>query len=97
MPTSELLPDFRRDYARLTEEQKKAFRLAVKKFVIDLRRGSFRGSLRVKPMQDNPNIFEMTWEGQDGRATFDYGPEQRPGEKHIRWRRIGGHEIFARP
>lgn len=97
MPTSELLPDFRRDYARLTEEQKKAFRLAVKKFVIDLRRGSFRGSLRVKPMQDNPNIFEMTWEGQDGRATFDYGPEQRPGEKHIRWRRIGGHEIFDRP
>ena len=97
MPTSELLPDFRRDYARLTEEQKKAFRLVVKKFVIDLRRGSFRGSLRVKPMQDNPNIFEMTWEGQDGRATFDYGPEQRPGEKHIRWRRIGGHEIFDRP
>ena len=97
MPTSELLPDFRRDYARLTEEQKKAFRLVVKKFVIDLRRGSFRGSLRVKPMQDNPNIFEMTWEGQDGRATFDYGPEQRPGEKHIRWRRIGGHDIFDRP
>ena len=96
MPTSELLPDFRRDYARLTEEQKKAFRLVVKKFVIDLRRGSFRGSLRVKPMQDNPNIFEMTWEGQDGRATFDYGPEQRPGEKHIRWRRIGGHDIFDR-
>ncbi|HEX5547301.1 MAG TPA: hypothetical protein VFX24_07810 [Ktedonobacterales bacterium] len=97
MPTSELLPDFHRDYANLTDAQKRAFRLAVKKFVIDLRRGSFRGSLRVKPMQDNPNVFEMTWEGQDGRATFDYGPEQRPGEKHIRWRRIGGHEIFDRP
>jgi hypothetical protein len=97
MPTNELLPDFRRDYAKLSEAQKKAFRLAVKKFVIDLRRGSFQGSLRVKPLQDNPNIFEMTWEGQDGRATFDYGPEQRPGEKHIRWRRIGGHDIFARP
>jgi hypothetical protein len=97
MPTSELLPDFRRDYAKLSELQKKAFRAAVKKFVIDLRRGSFRGSLRVKPMQDNPNIFEMTWEGQDGRATFDYGTAQRPGEKHIRWRRIGGHEIFDRP
>ncbi|HEX5439893.1 MAG TPA: hypothetical protein VFW76_03350 [Ktedonobacterales bacterium] len=97
MPTSELLPDFHRDYAKLTEAQKKAFRQAVKKFVIDLRRGSFRGSLRVKPMQNNPNIFEMTWEGEIGRATFDYGPEQRPGEKHIRWRRIGGHEIFDRP
>jgi hypothetical protein len=97
MPTNELLPDFRRDYAKLTEAQRKAFRLAVKKFVIDLRRGSFRGSLRVKPMQDNPNIFEMTWAGQDGRATFDYGPEQRPGEKHVRWRRIGEHDIFDRP
>lgn len=85
MPTSELFADFRRDYAKLTEAQKKAFRQAVKKFVIDLRAGGpFRANLRVKPMQDNPNIFEMTWEGQDGRATFDYGPTQRPGEKHIR-------------
>jgi hypothetical protein len=97
MPTSELLPDFRRDYASLTEAQKKAFRLAVKKFVIDLQRGSFRGSLCVKPMQDNPNVFEMTWEGQDGQATFDYGSEKRPGEKHVRWRRFGGYEIFDRP
>lgn len=98
MPTSELLPDFRRDYARLTEDQKKTFRLAVKKFVIDLRRGgAFRGSLRVKPMQGHPGIFELTWEGEDGRATFDYGSEQRPGEKHVRWRRIGGHEIFQTP
>ncbi len=97
MPTSELLPDLHRDYAKLADAQKRVFRLAVKKFVVDLRRGSFRGSLRVKPMQDNLNIFEMTWEGEDGRATFDYGPEQRPGEKHIRWRRIGGHEIFDRP
>lgn len=98
MPTSELLPEFRRDYAKLTEGQKKAFRAAVKKFAIDLRQGdNIRGSLRVKPMQDNPNIFQMTWEGQDGRATFDYGPIQRPGEKHVRWRRIGGHDIFANP
>ena len=97
MPTSELLPDFRRDYGRLTPAQKQAFRRAVKKFVIDLRSGSFRGSLRVKPLQDHPNIFEMTWEGDDGRATFDYGPVQRPGEKHVRWRRIGGHEILDHP
>ncbi|HEV2237528.1 MAG TPA: hypothetical protein VGR57_12770, partial [Ktedonobacterales bacterium] len=40
MPTSELLPDFRRDYARLGDAQKQAFRAAVKKFVIDVRRGS---------------------------------------------------------
>ena len=97
MPTSELLPDFRRDYARLNDAQKKAFRLAAKKFVVDLRHGSFRASLRVKPLQGNSGIFEMTWEGEDGRATFDYGPSKVPGEPHIRWRRIGGHEIFRDP
>jgi len=98
MPTSELLPDFRRDYRRLTEEQKGAFRTAAKKFVIDLRRGGqFRGSLRVKPLQSHPGISEMTWEGEDGRATFDYGPDVQPGERHIRWRRIGRHEIFQNP
>jgi len=70
----------------------------VKKLVIDLRRGgSFRGTLRVKPMQGHSGIFEMTWEGEDGRATFDYGPEVLPGERHIRWRRIGDHNIFQNP
>lgn len=82
----------------MSEAQKRAFRLAVKKFVIDLRRkGPFRGSLRVKPMQNAPGIFEMTWDGHDGRATFMYGPEQMPGEPHIIWRRIGGHDIFDQP
>lgn len=33
----------------------------------------------------------------DGRATFMYGPEQIPGEPHIIWRRIGGHDIFDHP
>lgn len=98
MPTSELLPDFRRDYRLLSDEQKKNFRKAVKKLVIDLRRGGpFRGSLRVKPMQGHPGIFEMTWEGEDGRATFDYGSAVFPGERHIRWRRIGDHDIFQNP
>jgi hypothetical protein len=98
MPTNELLLSFRQDYARLSEAQKRAFRLAVKKFFIDLRSGrTFRGSLRVKPMQNAPGIYEMTWDGHDGRATFAYGNEHIPGEAHIIWRRIGGHEIFDRP
>jgi len=37
-----------------------------------------------------------SWSG-DGRATFHYGPEQRPGEPHIVWRRIGGHDILKNP
>jgi hypothetical protein len=38
----------------------------------------------------------MTW-AADGRATFEYGQEVRPGEAHIIWRRIGTHDIFRRP
>jgi hypothetical protein len=39
----------------------------------------------------------MTWSfaGPDGGATFEFiGIE---GELAIRWRRIGGHDIFGRP
>jgi hypothetical protein len=38
----------------------------------------------------------MSW-APDGRATFEYGPEARPREAHIIWRRIGTHSIFRQP
>jgi hypothetical protein len=66
------------------------------KFVADLGGGRFRRGLRVKAVQGAPGIFEMTWAG-DGRATFQYGDERRPGHPHVIWRRIGTHDIFARP
>jgi hypothetical protein len=72
----------------------------VKKFFEDLETlpsGQFRGSLRVKPMQGVDGIFEMTWEREDGRATFQYGEELIASQPHIIWRRIGGHTIFANP
>jgi hypothetical protein len=56
----------------------------------------FRASLRVKRVQGHTGIFEMTWSG-DGRATFEYGTEQIPGEPHIIWRRISGHDILKQP
>lgn len=48
-------------------------------------------------MQKWSDVFEMTWEGEDGRATFEYGEEIIDGEKHIIWRRVGGHAIFGSP
>ncbi len=45
-------------------------------------------------VQGAPGVFEMTW-AKDGRATWQYGPEQRPGTPHVIWRRIGGHAIFG--
>jgi hypothetical protein len=33
----------------------------------------------------------------DDRAAFRYGAEVKPGETHIEWLRVGGHEILSRP
>jgi hypothetical protein len=50
----------------------------------------------VRGIEGAPGIFEMTW-APDGRATFEYGKETTPGEPHIIWRRVGGHDIFGTP
>ncbi|HEY2791794.1 MAG TPA: hypothetical protein VGJ28_05530 [Micromonosporaceae bacterium] len=96
MPTWATLSGFERDLKGLTGAQKRAFRIAVGHFVADLRAGSFRKGLRVATMHGRDPVWEMTW-ALDGRATFMYGPEQRDGEPHIIWRRIGTHEIYDRP
>ncbi|TDQ53002.1 hypothetical protein [Actinorugispora endophytica] len=36
----------------------------------------------------------MTW-APDGRATWEYGDEQRSGTPHVIWRRVGTHAIFS--
>lgn len=62
----------------------------------DLEEGQFRAGLRVKGVRGAEGVFEMTW-ADDGRATFQYGPEQIEGEPHVIWRRVGGHGIFGSP
>jgi hypothetical protein len=54
-------------------------------------------NLRIRLLSGHPGIWEMTWSfaGPDGRATFEIVDVD--GEPAIRWRRIGGHEIFAEP
>jgi hypothetical protein len=97
MPTYARLPRFDKDYAALSLEDKAAFKRAVGKFVEDMSRGGdFRKGLRVRGVQGSPGVFEMTW-ADDGRATFQYGPNQLPGEPHIVWRRIGSHAVFGDP
>ena len=99
MPTHKELPGFWEDWQHLTPEQQEQFHIARRRFVADLRAGQgFRASLRVKRVErgKKERVYEMTW-APDGRATFQYGAEVLPGEPHINWRRIGGHEIFDRP
>jgi hypothetical protein len=96
MPTWSAAESFYRDLGRLTPTERRQFGRAVANFVADLKRGGFRKSLRVKGVQGSDGIFEMTW-ARDGRATFEYGPEVRPRQPHVIWRRVGSHAIDRRP
>ncbi len=97
MPTYTRLPRFDRDYKRLSPPERTAFKDAVRKFVADLERGrGFRKGLRVKKVQGSTGVFEMTW-ADNGRATFQLGPEVQAGEPHVIWRRVGTHEILGEP
>jgi len=98
MPTHEEDDSFWRDWRRLKREERLAFRKAAAALNDDLAAGSsIRPSLRAHPMVAHPGIWELTWEGEDGRATFRFGPEQISGRRHVVWRRVGGHEIFQAP
>lgn len=96
MPTFAWLARFGADFRRLSPEQQAAFLAVVAHFVEDLSSGQFRKGLRVKGVKGAQGIFEMTW-ADDGRATFQYGPEIKQGEHHIIWRRIGAHAVLREP
>jgi hypothetical protein len=96
-PTYELSAGFVREFARMPREQRRAFQAAVEKLVEALGDGSEPpNSLRVKRVQGTKDVWEMSYSG-DGRATFRYGPEVKSGETHVKWLRVGGHEILSRP
>src|ERR1700691_818121 len=96
VPTYQARPRFLRDYKNLTREQAAAWDSALDLFIACLRRGRFEPGLRVKRVQGYPGVWELTW-APNGRATFEYGDELRPGDPHIVWRRIGTHGIFRKP
>ncbi|WP_435110324.1 hypothetical protein [Nocardiopsis synnemataformans] len=99
MPTFQRLPRFLRDLKRLTPAERHRFqKVVLDAFVPDVDAQEFRPSLRVKRVQGctapgGVTIYEMTW-APDGRATWQYGEEVKPGVVHVVWRRVGGHEIF---
>lgn len=96
MPTFEKLRRFVEQYDKLTPSRRAEFKAATRKLNEDLRRGQFRKGLRVKRVQGRSGVWELTW-ANDGRATFEHGESIIPGEPHIIWRRVGGHEIFDDP
>lgn len=98
------LERFEADWARLSHEERTLFarvvrmefNVACERFAHDPSMAWPRG-LRVKRVQGAPGVWEMTWSfaGPDGRATFEW--ILIDGDLAVRWRRIGGHEVFARP
>ncbi|MGI8552783.1 MAG: hypothetical protein ACR2PL_18645 [Dehalococcoidia bacterium] len=97
MPTYALTDRFKREYAKLTPEQKAAFKVAVQRLVADLKAGrGFRNSRRIKRVRVVEGVYEMTW-APDGRATFEFGASIRADQVHVIWRRCGTHDILAAP
>ena len=93
MPTYFTTRHFEREYRKLTAAERRIFLSVLRRFIEDMKKGRFRKSLRVKAYRGQEGVYKMTWAG-NGRALFMYGQEVRPGEPHIIWLRIGGHEIF---
>lgn len=92
------------DLRRLSSEELRLFRRVItERFVPAADRVAadpavgWPASLRVKRVEGAGGIWEMTWSfsGPDRRATFEW--TEVDGERAIRWRRVGGHEIFKDP
>lgn len=99
MPTHEESEAFLRDLYRLTPAQQKRFRVALGRFIDDLReiesgqKTWFRPGLRVKRVRGTWGLYEMTW-APDGRATFSWGDAAVRGLVHVQWHRCGDHSIL---
>ena len=99
MPTYERTAAFVRDFRSLSREQQERFLAAVWLFIADIvamdggYTDRFRPGLRVKGIQGEPGLFEMTW-APDGRATFSWGNPIVEGKRHVVWERCGDHSIL---
>jgi hypothetical protein len=100
----ETAPPFDGDWRRLSEAERARFRDVVRQQfhpACERRRkdpsAAWPAALRVRRIEGAPGVWEMTWSfaGPDGRATFEW--IDLAGEPAVRWRRIGGHEIFTSP
>ena len=75
MPTYEALPQFLRDFKRLSPQERELFLGAVRQFVTGLRAGQIPPSLRLRAVQREPGVFEMTW-GPMAASPFPMAPKR---------------------
>jgi hypothetical protein len=79
-----------------TAEQDRFRAMVIEQFIPAIETGEYPAGLRIKGVQGAPGVFEISWV-PDRRATFEFGEEHLPGQRHIVWRRIGGHEVLGQP
>jgi hypothetical protein len=90
-------PRFRRDFKKLTREQRGRFEPALRRFLVELNADEgFSPGLRVKGVQAAPGVFEMSW-APNGRMTWSYGQPGADGATHVILRRVGTHAVFDNP
>ncbi len=79
----------------MPRELHRAFLAMLPLFIAALRSSppSFQPALRVKRVRGTDGVWEVTF-APDGRATFAYSGEVRPGEAR---RRVGGHQVLSGP
>ncbi|HTX09111.1 MAG TPA: hypothetical protein VME22_10905 [Solirubrobacteraceae bacterium] len=97
-PTFERLAQFKRDFAKLTQSERRLFRSAVKQFVSPL--GTTPpgepGDTQVRELTEHPGFFELRF-GTDARAIYTFGQAIRHGEPHVIWCRIGSGDALDKP
>lgn len=99
----ELTASFLGDRERLDEAELEIIQARLPDFVAACERYAvdpstkWPASLRVKAVENAPGVMEVTFKftGPDIRATFEW--TRIEGQLAVRWRRIGGHQIFSEP
>jgi hypothetical protein len=94
-PTFDRLAQFKRDYRKLTRDQRRRFRAAAKKVIAPLSTtppGEPTQPL-VRELQEHPGFFEV-YIDRNMRAVYTFGPAVRHAQPHIIWCRIGDQEAL---
>jgi hypothetical protein len=92
-PTFDRLAQFKRDYRKLTPEQRERFRAAAKKVIAPLSTmppGEPDRPL-VTELERHPGFYEL-YVDRETRAVYTFGPAVRKGQPHIIWCRVGGDD-----
>ena len=97
MPHYSWFTVFMQEYHRLTPAQQDAFLAAVKRYIVEPLRQGNHPPAHIFHKMSGYDVYEFRWD-QSGRfrATCEMFVNEA-GEIEVKWRRMGGHEIYQNP